>query len=45
VKNLFGHKVEHPAKLTEIRRTLESVLAKENGSTPAMASREPAAAE
>ncbi len=27
VKNLFGHKVEHPAKLTEIRSTLEAVLA------------------
>ncbi|MBV8738974.1 MAG: [protein-PII] uridylyltransferase [Alphaproteobacteria bacterium] len=27
VKNLFGHKVEHPAKLTEIRNTLEAVLA------------------
>ena len=49
VKNLFGHKVEHPAKLAEIRRTLEVVLAKghEPGSEPtlAMASREPAAAE
>ena len=30
VKNLFGHKVEHPAKLAEIRTTLEAVLAKGN---------------
>ena len=26
VKNLFGHKVEHPAKLEEIRKALEPVL-------------------
>jgi [protein-PII] uridylyltransferase len=43
VKNLFGHKVEHPAKLAEIRRTLEAVLAKAN-EPAAQASREPAAA-
>jgi [protein-PII] uridylyltransferase len=30
VKNLFGHKVEHPAKLAEIQTTLEAVLAKGN---------------
>ena len=30
VKNLFGHKVEHPAKLDEIRATLGAVLAKGN---------------
>ena len=38
VKNLFGHKVEHPQKLAEIRDTLEAVLAKGNGATPAAAS-------
>jgi [protein-PII] uridylyltransferase len=30
VKNLFGHKVEHPAKLAEIRIALEAVLARAN---------------
>jgi [protein-PII] uridylyltransferase len=30
VKNLFGHKVEHPQKLAEIRTTLEAVLARGN---------------
>jgi [protein-PII] uridylyltransferase len=30
VKNLFGHKVEHADKLDEIRKTLETVLAKGN---------------
>ncbi|HEV8679519.1 MAG TPA: [protein-PII] uridylyltransferase [Stellaceae bacterium] len=30
VKNLFGHKVEHPQKLAEIRTALEAVLAKGN---------------
>ena len=30
VKNLFGHKVEHPGKLAEIRTTLEAVLARGN---------------
>jgi [protein-PII] uridylyltransferase len=30
VKNLFGHKVEHPQKLAEIRTTLSEVLAKGN---------------
>ena len=45
VKNLFGHKVEHPAKLAEIQRTLEAVLAKGNEPAPAIASSEPAAAE
>ena len=30
VKNLFGHKVEHRTKLGEIRRTLETILAKGN---------------
>ena len=28
VKNLFGHKVEHPAKLAEIHKALEAVLAR-----------------
>jgi [protein-PII] uridylyltransferase len=45
VKNLFGHKVEHPAKLAEIRKTLERVLAKGNEAALPVASREPAAAE
>ena len=35
VKNLFGHKVDHPAKLAEIRATLEAVLAR--GNPPAQA--------
>jgi [protein-PII] uridylyltransferase len=35
VKNLFGHKVEHPAKLVEIRTTLETVLLR--GNQPALA--------
>ena len=30
VKNLFGHKVDHPAKLAEIRTALEAVLARGN---------------
>ncbi len=30
VKNLFGHKVEHPQKLADIRETLTSVLARGN---------------
>jgi len=45
VKNLFGHKVEHPAKLAEIQRALEAVLTKSNEPAPTMASREPVAAE
>ncbi len=32
VRNLFGHKIEHPAKLAEIRKTLEAVL--ERGNAP-----------
>ena len=35
VKNLFGHKIEHPQKLDEIRAALEAVLAKGNRPTPA----------
>jgi len=45
VKDLFGHKIEHSAKLAEIQRKLEVVLAKGNESALTMASREPAAAE
>jgi [protein-PII] uridylyltransferase len=45
VKDLFGHKVEHSAKLAEIQRTLEVVLAKGNEPAFTMASRERAAAE
>jgi [protein-PII] uridylyltransferase len=43
VKNLFGHKVEHPAKLAEIQRVLEAVLVQAN--EPATAGHEEAAAE
>ncbi len=45
VKNLFGHKVEQAAKLSEIRRTLEAVLAQGNPATLPEARREPVAAE
>ena len=45
VKNLFGHKVEQPAKLSEIQSTLEAVLAKGNDMTPPETRREPVAAE
>jgi [protein-PII] uridylyltransferase len=45
VKNLFGHKVGHSAKLAEIQRALEVVLAKGNEPALGMPSREPAAAE
>jgi [protein-PII] uridylyltransferase len=44
VRNLFGHKVEHPVKLAEIRTTLEAVLAKANPGVPLAAQREPAPA-
>ena len=44
VKNLFGHKVEHPAKLAEIRTTLEAVLAKGNRAAAPVSQREPVAA-
>ena len=37
VKNLFGHKVEHPQKLAEIRTALEAVLAKGNIAMPVSA--------
>jgi len=45
VKNLFGHKVEHPAKLTEIQTTLEAVLAKGNDPAATKTGVEPVAAE
>ena len=37
VKNLFGHKIEHPQKLAEIRTALEAVLARGNRAAPAHA--------
>jgi [protein-PII] uridylyltransferase len=44
VKNLFGHKVEHPDKLAEIRAVLSEVLAKGNQlQAPAAPSRRPRA--
>jgi [protein-PII] uridylyltransferase len=36
VKNLFGHKVDHSAKLAEIRATLEAVLARTDPAAPAI---------
>jgi [protein-PII] uridylyltransferase len=45
VKNLFGHKVEQPGKLADIRRSVEAVLAQGNAATPPEPSREPVAAE
>ena len=45
VKNLFGHKIEHPAKLAEIRKILEAVLAKGNEPASAHTERERVAAE
>ena len=39
VKNLFGHKIEHPTKLAEIRSTLEAVLARAHSAAPADRSR------
>jgi [protein-PII] uridylyltransferase len=45
VKNLFGHKVEHPAKLTEIRKTLEVVLSKGNEHAASQSEPERVAAE
>jgi [protein-PII] uridylyltransferase len=44
VKNLFGHKVEHPQKLAEIRTTLAAVLAQSNQAAPAPPQRQPAPA-
>jgi [protein-PII] uridylyltransferase len=45
VKDLFGHKVEHPVKLTAIHHTLEAVLARANEPAAAVAGGEPVAAE
>jgi len=45
VKNLFGHKVEQPGKLADIRRSVEAVLAQGNAATPPEPSREAVAAE
>jgi [protein-PII] uridylyltransferase len=45
VKNLFGHKVDQPAKLSEIQTTLEAVLARGNDTAPQETRREPVAAE
>ena len=45
VKNLFGHKIEQPAKLAEIRITLEAVLANGNETALANIDRERVAAE
>jgi [protein-PII] uridylyltransferase len=39
VKNLFGHKIELPERLADIRTALEAVLAKGNHSAPAAAAR------
>jgi [protein-PII] uridylyltransferase len=44
VKNLFGHKVEHPAKLAEIRTTLEAVLGQRDPAAAAEENRELAGA-
>jgi [protein-PII] uridylyltransferase len=38
VKNLFGHKVEHPQKLADIHKALEAVLARGNPPAAAPAS-------
>ncbi|HEX5454669.1 MAG TPA: bifunctional uridylyltransferase/uridylyl-removing protein, partial [Stellaceae bacterium] len=44
VKNLFGHKVEHPQKLADIRAALEAVLARGNPpAEPALSSLRPRA--
>jgi [protein-PII] uridylyltransferase len=45
VKNLFGHKVEQPAKLAEIQKSLEAVLAKGNNVAARETQRELVAAE
>jgi [protein-PII] uridylyltransferase len=45
VKNLFGHKIEHPTKLSEIRRTLEAILATGNQAAASATERERVAAE
>jgi [protein-PII] uridylyltransferase len=45
VKDLFGHKVEHPVKLATIHQTLESVLARGNERASVTTVREPVPAE
>jgi [protein-PII] uridylyltransferase len=45
VKNLFGHKVEQPAKLSEIQRTLEAVLVKRSAEAISESSQGRVAAE
>jgi [protein-PII] uridylyltransferase len=45
VKNLFGHKVEHSAKLAAIRKALKEVLVKGNEPATSEPEREPVAAE
>jgi len=45
VKNLFGHKVEQPAKLSEMQKSLGAVLAKANDAASLAIHREPVAAE
>jgi [protein-PII] uridylyltransferase len=45
VKNLFGHKIDQPAKLSEIQKSLEAVLAKRNETALRETSRQPVAAE
>jgi len=45
VKNLFGHKIEQPTKLADIRQTLEAVLARGSEAAPPVTRRERVAAE
>jgi [protein-PII] uridylyltransferase len=45
VKNLFGHKVDQPAKLSEIQKSLEAELAKGNETASRESRRERVAAE
>ena len=45
VKNLFGHKVEQPGKLADIRHSLEAVLTQGNAATSPELGREAVAAE
>jgi [protein-PII] uridylyltransferase len=45
VKNLFGHKVEQPAKLADIQRTLEAVLVKRSEAVTPESNQERVAAE
>jgi len=45
VRDLFGHKVEHPVKLGNIQKTLKAVLAKGNIPELAGTGRDPVAAE